>query len=109
MDPWPAASPGGPSAGPANALPSSSQGDIQTTSSDLEKRNLQGDALIENVRDSPSREPKLVERYRAALREYIDAARSLDGLTGREFEKAYQRAEEARVTFEHLRGQLKDE
>jgi len=67
------------------------------------------DALIENVQGSPPRDPKLAERYRAALRAYIDAARSLAGLTGPEFEEAYRRAEEARVAFEHLRGQLQSD
>ena len=61
------------------------------------------------MQDSPARDPKLAEPYRAALRAYIDAARSLAGLTGPEFEAAYRRAEETRLAFEHLRDQLQDD
>jgi hypothetical protein len=53
-----------------------------------------------------SLDPTVFERYRGALRRYVAAADSLEGLTGPEFEEAYRRVEEARTIFEQLRAQL---
>jgi hypothetical protein len=51
---------------------------------------------------------EVVKRYRAALRKYIEANASLEGLIGPEFAEAYERAEEARAEFEKVRQQLLD-
>jgi hypothetical protein len=51
-------------------------------------------------------ERELLKRYRAALRAYIQANTSLEGLSGPDFDEAYQRAEEARAEFEKLRQEL---
>jgi len=59
------------------------------------------------VQTGSPRDPKLVQRYRAALRAYVRAANSLEGLSGPEFEEAHRRAEEARLEFEQLRGQVR--
>ena len=48
----------------------------------------------------------LLQRYRAAIRDYIESAASLDGLVGAEFDRAYKRAEAARTVFEDLRAQM---
>jgi len=61
---------------------------------------------MSNMQTGSPRDPKLAERYRAALRAYVRAANSLEGLSGPEFEEAYRRAEEARQEFERLRAQL---
>ena len=53
-----------------------------------------------------SLDPTVFERYRGALRRYIAAADSLEGLSGEEFEEAYHRVQEARAIFEQLRAQL---
>ena len=52
----------------------------------------------------PNRE--LVKRYRAALRKYIEANASLEGLVGPEFAEAHKRAEEARAEFERVRQEM---
>jgi hypothetical protein len=49
---------------------------------------------------------ELLKRYRAALRTYIEANASLEGLTGHEFTEAYRRAEEARAEFEKARKEM---
>lgn len=53
-----------------------------------------------------SAKQELVKRYRAALREYIEANASLEGLIGPEFAEAYGRAEQARAEFENVREEL---
>ena len=55
---------------------------------------------------SPPERDELLERYHAALRAYVAAFASLEGLIGPEFEAAYKRAEEARTTYEKLRQEL---
>ena len=59
-----------------------------------------------NVQAKSPPDPTMFERYRGALRRYIAAADSLEGLSGPEFEEAYRRVEEARKIFEQLRAQL---
>ncbi len=54
----------------------------------------------------PNRE--LLKRYRAALRKYIEANASLEGLIGPEFAEAHKRAEEARAEFEQVRLEMLD-
>jgi len=56
--------------------------------------------------NTSSLDPTLFERYRGALRRYIAAADSLEGLRGAELEEAHRRVEEARAIFEQLRAQL---
>jgi hypothetical protein len=56
--------------------------------------------------NTSSLDPTVFERYRGALRRYIAAADSLEGLSGPEFEEAYRRVEEARAIFDQLRAQL---
>jgi hypothetical protein len=51
-------------------------------------------------------ERELLKRYRAALRKYIEANTSLEGLSGHEFAEAYRRAEDARAEFEKVRKEL---
>jgi hypothetical protein len=51
---------------------------------------------------------ELLERYNAALRAYVVAYASLEGLIGPEFQAAYERAEEARAAFEKVRQELLD-
>jgi hypothetical protein len=51
-------------------------------------------------------EQELLKRYRAALRKYIEANTSLEGLSGDEFAQAYRRAEDARAGFERVRQEL---
>ena len=51
---------------------------------------------------------ELVKRYRAALREYIEANASLEGLISPEFAESYGRAEKARAEFERVRRELRD-
>jgi hypothetical protein len=48
----------------------------------------------------------LTERYRADLRVYVDATNLLDELTTQEFEKAYEHAQRARLSFERAREAL---
>ena len=54
----------------------------------------------------PPERDELLERYNAALRAYVAAYGSLEGLIGPEFQAAYQRAEEARATFESVRQEM---
>jgi hypothetical protein len=66
-----------------------------------------GCSHLKSVPSNPSSpDPTVFERYRGALRRYIAAADSLEGLTGPEFAEAYRRVEEARAIFEQLRAQL---
>jgi hypothetical protein len=51
-------------------------------------------------------ERELLKRYRDALRAYIQANTSIEGLSGPDFDEAYQRAEEARAEFEKVRQEL---
>jgi len=53
-------------------------------------------------------ERELVKRYRIALRKYIEANTSLEGLSGHEFAEAYRRAEDARAEFEQVRKEMLD-
>ena len=69
-------------------------------------RSVAGDALSQTVQDNPSSDPSLFARYRLALRRYVAAAASLEGLTGPDFAEAYRRAVEARSIYEQLRAQL---
>ena len=55
-----------------------------------------------------SAKPELVKLYRAALREYIEANASLEGLIGPKFAEAYERAGQACAEFEKVRQQLLD-
>ena len=55
-----------------------------------------------------SAQRELMKRYRAALREYIEANASLEGLIAPEFAEAYGRAEQARAEFEKVRRELLD-
>lgn len=65
---------------------------------------------FKSVPSNPSSlDPTVFERYRGALRRYIAAADSLEGLRGTELEEAYRRVEEARATFEQLRAQLAED
>jgi hypothetical protein len=59
------------------------------------------------VSPCPERE-KIMERYRAAIKTYHDATRSLEGLSGAEFEPAHLRVEQARQAFELVRKELGD-
>jgi hypothetical protein len=63
------------------------------------------EALFKSVPEKLSPDPIVVERYRTALRRYIAATESLEGLSGPQFEEAYRRVEEARMIFEQLRAQ----
>jgi hypothetical protein len=54
----------------------------------------------------PRAKGELLKLYRAALRKYIEANASLEGLIGPEFAEAHKRAEEARAEFEKLRQEL---
>ena len=65
-----------------------------------------GCSHFKNVQGNPSPDPTVFERYRGALRRYIAAADSLEGLSGKELEEAHRRVEEARAIFEQLRAQL---
>jgi hypothetical protein len=47
-----------------------------------------------------------MQRYHAALRAYIEANASLEGLIGPQFAEAHRRAEEARAEFEKVRQEL---
>lgn len=48
----------------------------------------------------------LMERYRADLRVYVDATNLLDNLKPREFDRAYEHAQRARIAFERAREAL---
>jgi len=51
---------------------------------------------------------ELKELFQAAMRAYIDAAKSLEGLPqGVEFEQAYQSAQNAMVAFTRTRERLR--
>jgi len=47
----------------------------------------------------PRAERELLKRYRAALRAYIQANTTIEGLSGPQFDAAYKRAEEARKKY----------
>ena len=54
----------------------------------------------------PRAERELLKRYRAALRAYIQANTTIEGLSGPQFDAAYKRAEEARTQFELARQEM---
>jgi hypothetical protein len=53
-------------------------------------------------------EREILKHYHAALRTYIEANASLEGLIGPAFAEAHRRAEEARAEFEKVRQELRE-
>ena len=69
------------------------------------KTSPQGSHPLTQQMPQPA-ERELLKCYRTALRTYIEANASLEGLTGHEFTEAYRRAEEARAEFEKARKEM---
>ena len=51
----------------------------------------------------------LVERYRAAIRPYTAAIKTMEDTHGDEFHEAQRVADESRLEFQRLRDKLRDE